>query len=84
MWHVGAYNTVVTGFNNQARNAAAFCPAAWILPFVLGNAVTDWETMRDTAVWYVDQKCSVGRFDAYYDPTQAPTWDMMKNREIAP
>ncbi|ETS83079.1 hypothetical protein PFICI_04955 [Pestalotiopsis fici W106-1] len=34
----------------------------------LGTAVTDWETVRDTLLWYVQQKAAEHRFDGKAEP----------------
>ncbi|KND86259.1 hypothetical protein TOPH_09113 [Tolypocladium ophioglossoides CBS 100239] len=48
----------------------------------LGTAVTDWQSVRDTAMWYVDCKHEAGRFGEHYDPNRAPTWDIIDGKEL--
>lgn len=47
----------------------------------LGTSVSEWQTVRDWAMWYIDAKHRAGRFDRYYDPDHAPTWDLLENTE---
>lgn len=49
----------------------------------LGAAVTDWSSVRDTAMWYVEKKKNEHRFDgqAHFDQSKAPTWDILEKRE---
>lgn len=49
----------------------------------LGAAVTDWGSVRDTAMWYVEKKKNEHRFDgqAHFDQSKAPTWDILEKRE---
>ncbi|KAM4067218.1 hypothetical protein HRG_001201 [Hirsutella rhossiliensis] len=50
----------------------------------LGTAVTEWQYVRDWAMWYIDEKHQAGRFDMYYDPEKAPTWDLLESKELIP
>lgn len=48
--------------------------------------VLEWETICDTAVWYVAQKEMEHRFDGLaeegaFDYSKVPTWDMLQSRE---
>ncbi|KAG6041292.1 hypothetical protein E4U41_005120 [Claviceps citrina] len=42
-----------------------------------------WDLIRRTAVWYVETKEADHRFDGkgYYNPNEAPTWDMIEGVE---
>ncbi|KFA53510.1 hypothetical protein S40293_06531 [Stachybotrys chartarum IBT 40293] len=63
------------GFEAALRNGNA-----------LGTSADNWKLVRDTAMWYVEKKKAEHRFDgtADYDPTRAPTWDMLENKELSP
>jgi hypothetical protein len=52
----------------------------------LGSSVTDWKSVRDTAMWYVAKKKDEHRFDEQgkYDPEKAATWDILDKRELIP
>ncbi|KAM4054575.1 hypothetical protein HRG_005411 [Hirsutella rhossiliensis] len=52
----------------------------------LGTCARDWESVRDTVMWYVEAKKAAHRFDGTvpYDPTKAATWDMLESAELAP
>lgn len=48
----------------------------------LGTSCLDWETIRDTAMWYVQSKEADHRFDGQalpgqFDTEQVPTWDLL-------
>lgn len=51
---------------------------------VLGTHIASWESIRATAMWYVNAKKSIHRFDGTvkYDWTKVPTWDMLQGVEI--
>ena len=48
------------------------------------SCVQNWESMRDTAMWYVAKKRAEHRFDGSvpYDSKVAPTWDMLEGKEV--
>ncbi|KAI8945264.1 hypothetical protein F4801DRAFT_569015 [Xylaria longipes] len=50
----------------------------------LGTSANDWNSVRETAMWYVGHKREAHRFDGQgeYDMTKVPTWDMLKGREL--
>lgn len=50
----------------------------------LRTSVTDWKTVRDAAMWYVEYKHGQGRFDECDGPKRAPTWDIVERRELIP
>lgn len=50
----------------------------------LGTAITSWQSVRDTAMWYIDFKHKAGRFGEHYNTEEAPTWDMLGGSEIIP
>ncbi|KAG8410446.1 hypothetical protein J3459_017124 [Metarhizium acridum] len=45
-----------------------------------------WDSIRDTAMWYVGQKKAAHRFDGQgtFDQNKAATWDMIDGLERAP
>lgn len=50
----------------------------------LGTSASGWQEVRDTAMSYVESKKAAHRFDGtvYYDPFQAPTWDLLAGVEL--
>ncbi|ORY68352.1 uncharacterized protein BCR38DRAFT_481834 [Pseudomassariella vexata] len=51
----------------------------------LGTSVTDWKTIRDTVLWYVQHKEAEHRFDGraqpgQFDNTKVPTYDLVDKR----
>ncbi|KAF1734793.1 hypothetical protein CRV24_003712 [Beauveria bassiana] len=48
---------------------------------VLGRAAPNWQSVRDTAMWYIEKKSSEGRFDTSFDQLRVPTWDALKKME---
>jgi hypothetical protein len=50
----------------------------------LGTSAKDWETVRDTAMWYVEKKKAAHRFDGtvHFDPDKVATWDMLDGVEL--
>lgn len=52
----------------------------------LGTSAPDWQTVRDTAMWYVEHKKAAHRFDGTvpYDPSKVATWDMLQGVEVVP
>lgn len=52
----------------------------------LGTAATDWESVRDCAMTYVEQKKVGHRFDGkkVFKPDTVPTWDMLAGIELVP
>lgn len=52
----------------------------------VGTCASGWESVRDTAMWYVEAKKAAHRFDGtvLYDPNKAATWDMLEGVELAP
>lgn len=50
----------------------------------LGSSVTEWETVRDTAMWYIAKKKDEHRFDGQgkYDQRKTATWDILNRKEI--
>ncbi|KAH7305035.1 hypothetical protein B0I35DRAFT_147894 [Stachybotrys elegans] len=52
----------------------------------LGQSVTDWTLIRDTAMQYVESKKANHRFDGkgVVDNTKVPTWDMLAGVELLP
>ncbi|QUC17540.1 uncharacterized protein UV8b_01781 [Ustilaginoidea virens] len=58
---------------------------------ILGSSACqlDWETVRQSALWYVEQKRAAHRFDGQaapgtFDKKKVPTWDLLKNAERTP
>ncbi|KAK4156992.1 hypothetical protein C8A00DRAFT_40578 [Chaetomidium leptoderma] len=54
---------------------------------VLGTPKTlHWDSIRDTAMWYVELKKAAHRFDGQggFDLTKAATWDMLDGLERVP
>jgi hypothetical protein len=54
---------------------------------VMGNPKhLDWDAVRDTAMWYVEQKKAEHRFDGQrnFDQTKVATWDMIDGIERIP
>ncbi|KAJ4322383.1 hypothetical protein N0V84_004854 [Fusarium piperis] len=51
----------------------------------LGEAVTDWQAVRDKAMEYVEGKIKAGRFELCrdFEHDDVPTWDMLGNKELA-
>ncbi|USW48119.1 hypothetical protein Slin15195_G014380 [Septoria linicola] len=53
---------------------------------ILGTSVIEFETVRHTAMWYVDEKTSQHRFDGKatgtFDKAKVPTWDLLHDREL--
>lgn len=47
---------------------------------------TEWELIRDRAIWYVGKKEKEHRFDGVvsFDPLRTATWDMFCKEEIEP
>jgi hypothetical protein len=43
-----------------------------------------WESIRDVAMWYVEQKKAAHRFDGTvsFDSSKAATWDMLEGVEL--
>ncbi|KAI9729180.1 MAG: hypothetical protein M1834_007087 [Cirrosporium novae-zelandiae] len=52
----------------------------------LGTSATDWDIVRDTAMWYSNKKKREHRFDGQggYDPKKVPTWSMLDKVELVP
>ncbi|KAK8103192.1 hypothetical protein PG984_016338 [Apiospora sp. TS-2023a] len=52
----------------------------------LGTCASDWKSVRDTAMGFVERKKASHRFDGSqsYDPTKAATWDMLAKVELIP
>lgn len=52
----------------------------------LGTSVTDWGTVRDAAMNYVQWKKDQHRFDgrADWDTSRPPTYDLITGREVIP
>lgn len=50
----------------------------------LGTSITRWQSVRDTAMWYVESKHKAGRFGEHYNAKEAPTWDMLGGSELIP
>ncbi|KAK5113788.1 hypothetical protein LTR62_003172 [Meristemomyces frigidus] len=50
----------------------------------LGTSITAWESVRDTAMRYVEAKKAQHRFDGQgsFDLTQVATWDMLTDKEL--
>ncbi|KAG9253201.1 uncharacterized protein F5Z01DRAFT_637460 [Emericellopsis atlantica] len=46
----------------------------------------NWDSIRDTAMWYVEKKKAAHRFDGRvkYDQEKAATWDMFDGVELVP
>ncbi|KAK7932405.1 hypothetical protein PG985_003117 [Apiospora marii] len=71
----------VTGWNcvgwvKEAVDALASDPTA------LGSSATDWVTIRNTAMGYVEKKHSNERFGKNFDSTKIPTWDLIMGKEV--
>jgi hypothetical protein len=45
-----------------------------------------WNSIRDTAMWYVEEKKAAHRFDGQggFDQNKAATWDMIDGLERTP
>ncbi|EXA30843.1 hypothetical protein BFJ63_vAg18137 [Fusarium oxysporum f. sp. narcissi] len=55
----------------------------------LGTSVLDWATVRDTAMWYVEQKAMQHRFDGQaapgqFDTSRVSTYDLLERKELVP
>lgn len=52
----------------------------------LGTSNTDWSTIRDTAMHYVEGKKAQHRFDGKgnFDMSKVATWDMLERKEVVP
>ena len=53
---------------------------------VVGRSSLAWQSVRDTAMWYVDKKAAEHRFDGKAEPGQfdmakVPTYDTLQNTE---
>ncbi|XWW97709.1 hypothetical protein V2A60_005696 [Cordyceps javanica] len=48
---------------------------------VLGRAAPDWQSVRDTIMWYVEKKSKEGRFNTSFDQRRIPTWDALSDTE---
>ncbi|KAF4442002.1 hypothetical protein F53441_11847 [Fusarium austroafricanum] len=53
----------------------------------LGTSMLDWTTVRDTAMWYVEQKAMQHRFDGQavpgqFDTSRVPTYDLIERKEL--
>ncbi|KAM3419086.1 hypothetical protein BST61_g5037 [Cercospora zeina] len=55
---------------------------------ILGASVTDWETVRHSALWYIEEKRAQHRFDGKavgtFDKTKVPTWNLVHDIELEP
>jgi hypothetical protein len=53
---------------------------------VLGVSGTEWQDVRDTAMWYVEKKKSEHRFDRQvaFDMKKAATYDAIERKETVP
>ncbi|RYP24162.1 hypothetical protein DL765_000657 [Monosporascus sp. GIB2] len=51
-----------------------------------GTAIKEWDSILDTAIWYVATKRAEHRFDGSvkYDTSRAATWDMLEGKELIP
>ena len=49
----------------------------------LGTSQTDWQVVRDSAMWYVEKKKAEHRFDGLgnFDMSRAPTYDLLEGKE---
>lgn len=49
----------------------------------LGTSSVEWTTIRDRAMWYVEEKKKEHRFDGKgnFNSVQAPTWYLLEGRE---
>lgn len=52
----------------------------------LEKVVDDWDFVRDTAMWYVEQKKAAHRFDGLgeFNQSRVATWDMLSGEELIP
>jgi hypothetical protein len=52
----------------------------------LGTSSTDWQYVRDTAMWYIGKKKNEHRFDglANFDVKQPATYDLLEGKETIP
>lgn len=48
----------------------------------LGASIPIWQCVRDTAMWYIEEKQAAGRFAKHYDKTRVATWDICRDKEI--
>ncbi|KAF2208990.1 hypothetical protein CERZMDRAFT_91487 [Cercospora zeae-maydis SCOH1-5] len=50
----------------------------------LGTSVTDWSSIRDTAVQYVEAKTAQHRFDGQgqFDRSKVATWSLLDRKEV--
>ncbi|PIB02342.1 hypothetical protein CB0940_00854 [Cercospora beticola] len=55
---------------------------------ILGASVIEWETVRHSALWYIEEKTAQHRFDGKaigtFDKTKVPTWDLVNDIELEP
>ena len=49
---------------------------------VIGRGVKSWQSVRDTAIWYVEKKRDEGRFSIQFDPLKVPTWDSLSSIDV--
>lgn len=52
----------------------------------LGTSVLGWQTVRDTAMWYVEKKAAEHRFDGkaetgQFDTSKVATYDLLEGKE---
>lgn len=52
----------------------------------LGTSKTNWTSVRDAAMRYVEQKNAQGRFNGKgkFDRSKVATWDMLEGKEAIP
>lgn len=55
----------------------------------VGTPISNWDSIRDTAMWYAESKRAAHRFDGkaapgQYDTSKAATWDMLEGKELIP
>ncbi|KAM4057183.1 hypothetical protein HRG_004024 [Hirsutella rhossiliensis] len=50
----------------------------------LGTSASDWDSVRDIAMWYVGAKKAAHRFDGTvnFDPDKVATWNMLEGTEF--
>jgi len=53
---------------------------------ILGTKVTEWQTVRDGAMWYIQQKKAEHRFDGKgnFNMKYAATYDLLDGKETIP
>ena len=87
-----ALRKVVEGIpvgGDESFNCVSWVRSALEALFADGAAVgrvTEWEKLREAAMWYAGEKRKARRFDGIGegDVSKVPTWDLMESKELIP